>query len=191
DGVLVLWDEVYERHIVTREFVERGEAMLQRHGLAVTDLSYACGDPREPQVEQYLRQLGFPVVKINKNQQSDRALGMRRLIDLLSDDPDRGGPSLLVSRTCAKTLAEWDTLHYREGHQNEYSTGAFGKCADHAFDASRYFVTTMPEPPREKKEVDWLVEHKRRVRERRYAAYPQASGLGVGRWAATGVSPYA
>jgi hypothetical protein len=151
-GALLVWDEIYERHITTAPFVEQIGKKLGRRR---EQLDYACGDPKQPQVAHYLRHYGLNTVNINKRAQADRATGHRRLVDLLSDDPERGHPMLYVADHCKKTIAEWTHLRYREGFRNEYgTTSMLGD--DHAFDAARYFVTTMPEPKAAEPEKDWL-----------------------------------
>jgi len=158
-GALLIWDEVYERHLTTPEFVD---AITDKLGDRKKQLDYVCGDPKQPQVAQYLMRYGLNVIDVNKRAQADRAVGHRRLVDLLSDDPVRGNPNLYIADCCQKTISEWKHLRYREGFTNEYGTTSM-KGADHAFDAARYFVTTMPEPAREPQAEDWQRYVKRQL----------------------------
>jgi hypothetical protein len=178
-GALLIFDEIYERHLTSQEFVEKiGEKLVGiEHRVA-----YVCGDPKQPQVARYMADYGLSVIDINKRAQVDRAVGHRRLVDLLSVDPDRGHPMLyLAEDRCPKTIAEWNRLRYREGFSNEYGATAL-KGPDHAFDAARYGVMTLPEPDEVKTDDPdaWVrdIERKRR-------AEPWSD-----RWARTSKSPF-
>jgi hypothetical protein len=187
-GALFIWDEIYERRIVTAEFVRQIDAKLGRHR---SKLAYACGDPKQPQVAHYMREFGLPVIDVNKGAQVDRAIGHRRLVDLLSVNPDLGHPMLYLDPDrCPKTTREWQHLHYREGMKNEYSEGAF-RGADHAYDAGRYGATTRPEPDAEPERPNWLRElEQERRRELRHVAGAFNATRGLGRWQRSGRSPY-
>jgi hypothetical protein len=173
-GALLIFDEIYERHLTTPEFVDKIERKL---GKRRDQLDYACGDPKQPQVAHYLRHYGLNTINVNKRAQADRATGHRRLVDLLSDDPERGHPMLYVADCCPKTIAEWKHLRYREGFRNEYGTTAM-LGADHAFDAARYLATTMPTPPEERQEENWQVTVARQLRHERRTSHhdPWRSG---------------
>lgn len=173
-GALLIWDEIYERHLTTDDFVKQIDAKL---GARQEQLDYCCGDPKQPQVAQYMSHYGLRTINVNKRMQADRATGHRRLVDLLSDDPGRGHPMLFVAENCVKTIAEWSHLRYREGFKNEYGTTSMVG-DDHAFDAARYFTTTMPEPRAEEAEEDWQVMLRRRLRSERSVSHhdPWRSG---------------
>jgi len=181
-GALLLWDEVYERLLTTHEFVERIEEKL---GDRRDQLVYACGDPKQPQVARYLADFGFPVVDVNKKAQADRAVGHRRLVDLMSVDPVLDHPMLFVDEArCPKTVAEWRHLRYREKASNEYGESSL-EGEDHAFDAAKYFVMTRPTPEKERHDRDWVVELKQHSR-----GPQRMAARGMGRWGRTGMSPY-
>lgn len=160
DRQLVVFDEIYERHLTSESLIEKVYAKLEN---CRDQLDYVTGDPKQPQVETYLRRLGLPVIQISKRMQSDRAVGHRRIVDLLADDPLTEKPRLVFSRRCTKTLAELQQLSYREGAANEYgSTALVGR--DDAFDCLRYGVMTLPEPRKEREEKNWLSEYRDRER---------------------------
>jgi len=188
-GRLYLFDEIYERRLTTEDFTQRIEDKLRPFRKQV---AYITGDPKQPQVEHYLRRMGLSVVLVNKKAQADRAAGHRRLVDLLANRED-GIPGLLVERTnCARTIAEWNDLHYRDlgdsQHRNEYASNAIvGK--DHAFDAARYFAMTMPQFMEEDREED-AISYLKRVRRERELEQGYRSPA-IARWAQTGISPYA
>ncbi len=152
NGVLLVFDEIYENHLSTHQFVQSG---IDKLGTRIDQLAYATGDPQQPGVGALMSEAGLPIHTMNKNSQRDRAAGHRRLVDLLSVEPEKGHPMLFVGKNCVKTIAEWKTLHYKEGHRNEYGTTAISK-QDHAYDAARYGVMTRPEPSAEPEERDWL-----------------------------------
>jgi hypothetical protein len=165
-GALLIFDEIYSQKLTTDAFVK---GIHEKLGERRKQLDYCCGDPKQPQVAEYMRHYGLNTINVNKRMQADRAAGHRRLVDLLSDDPERGHPMLYVADCCPKTQTEWKHLRYREGHRNEYNEGALVG-DDHAFDAARYFVTTMPEPRAEGPEEDWQAMLKRRLHAERRAA---------------------
>jgi hypothetical protein len=187
-GALLIWDEIYERHMTTPDFVTAIVEKLDRSRM-ITSLKYVCGDPKQPQVAEYMQRNGLPVTPINKRFQADRALGQRRLIDLLQRDPDTKHAGMYVGRNCERTISEWKTLHYREKNQSEYGPSAFVG-ADHAFDAARYFVTTLPRVAEEEREEDWIEVHKRKVAARVEGKYTWENQLGLANWAHTGESPF-
>ena len=183
-GALLLWDEIYDKKQTTFEFVERIEKKLAGREHQV---GYATGDPKQPQVARYLTDFGLNVIDVDKRAQADRAVGHRRLVDLMSVDPDRNHPMLYVAKDrCPKTVTEWKHLRYKEGHTNEYGTTALAG-EDHAYDAARYFVMTRPEPERERAKPSWLREVQRKRREQGNAA----PNRGRSRWKRKGAAAYA
>ena len=177
-GALLIFDEVHERRLSTQAFVEK---VIEKLGPLESRLDYATGDPQEPQVAHFMRELGLPVIAIDKKAQRDRAAGHRRIVDLLSDDLRRGHPMLFVGSNCRHTIAEWKTLHYREGHTNEYGSTSISK-DDHHFDAVRYGVMTRPEPTIKEEERDWLREIRRRNIENSEFAGQMVSHNSTGNW---------
>lgn len=142
DGILVLFDEVYERKLTTAEFVERIESRLLQNGVKAERV---CGDPSRPEVERVLQEAGLRVYPIDKNAQRDRAAGYRRLQDLLVAGPVEGYPGIFVSERCQNTMDEWEQLTFKENFQNEYATNAIAG-EDHSTDAARYYVMSRPRP---------------------------------------------
>ena len=151
-------------------------------------VSYVTGDPKQPQVADYMNRAGLNVIDIDKKAQADRAVGHRRLVDLMSVDPNLNHPMLFVAEDrCPKTTVEWKHLRYREKMTNEYGPSAFeSKCDDHAYDAARYFVMTRPAPAKERPERDWMREAQRARR----SNLTYNATRGMGRWGRTGISPY-
>ena len=185
-GALLLWDEIYEQKMVTHEFVEKIEQKLAGYE---NQVSYVTGDPKQPQVADYMNRAGLNVIDIDKKAQADRAVGHRRLVDLMSVDPDTDHPMLFVAEDrCPKTCAEWNHLRYKEGTSNEYGVSAL-EGEDHSFDAARYFAMTRPSTAKEQPERDWVREAMREQRRNRSVSY--AGTRGMGRWQRTGQSPYA
>jgi hypothetical protein len=150
NGDLIIFDEIYERHLTTPKFV----AKIKDRMSELDDVVYVTGDPQNPQVSAIMQEEGLPVISLNKKAQRDRAAGTRRLIDLLVGSKD-GKPDLYVDSGCENTIREWNHLRFREGMRNEYSTAAI-QGDDHSFDAARYGVMTRPEPLAEYESKDWL-----------------------------------
>ena len=180
-GALLIWDEVYERLLTTHEFVERIEDKLRGR-----KPNYVCGDPKQPQVARYMQDYGMSVIDLDKKAQADRAVGHRRLVDLLSVDPARGHPMLFVAEDrCPRTLTEWNHLRYREGMKNEYSDAAL-EGDDHAYDAARYGVMTRPTVTPEKAPPDWMRQVQR---QRRQQGVSRAQTSGLASWNRRGGAP--
>lgn len=151
DGTVILYREIYESKLDPLQFVER---IATRTG--EERVEYVVGDPKRPEVERFMRELGLPVYTRGKpGEISDRAAGAMRLVDLLSDDPDLGRPKFYVLSPhggerlgCPKTLQEWKTLRRKPGvGANEWTNEAVVG-ADHSFDATRYFLMSRPRPSR-------------------------------------------
>jgi len=160
-GALIVFDEIYERHLTTFQFVDRIASKLSGRE---KNFVYATGDPKQPQVARYLTEFGLKVIDVNKKAQVDRAVGHRRLVDLMTIDPAKEHPMLFIAQDrCPKTLAEWRHLRYRPGMRDEYGSAAL-EGDDHAYDAARYFVMTRPQLEPEKREPDWVREVQRRRR---------------------------
>jgi phage terminase large subunit len=179
----LIFDEIYGRKILTHKFVEMIEEKL---GDRQDQLVYCCGDPKKPEVARYMSDYGLNVVNVNKRAQADRAVGHRRLVDLLSIDPDLEHPMLFVADNCEHTIAEWKHLRYREGMRNEYGEAAL-EGEDHAFDAAKYFVTTRPALEAEPERPDWLYEA---TQQHRRESVSHRGSRGLSRWQRTGQSPY-
>ena len=143
DGpVYFLFDEIHERHLTSERFVEAILARLSHHGL---EADFFVGDPKKPEVDRVMQDLGLPIFAMDKKAQASREAGYRRLIDTLTQGPFAGFPGLYVSSRCEKTAAEWDELHFKDGFSKEYSEQAIaGKGNDNAADAARYFLMTRP-----------------------------------------------
>jgi len=186
-GALLIFDEVYSRHLTSFEFVEQIEEKLKGR---VAD--YVCGDPKKPEVARYMQDFGMNVIDVDKGAQVDRSVGKRRLVDLCSINPDTKYPGLFVSReNCPKTIVEWETLVYKDGFRDEDASNALSG-ADHAFDAARYGVMTRPAPAREAEPPSWLHEVERERRRMHSAAGLHTGGSStLARWAASKRSPYA
>ena len=178
-GAFLLYDEIYSRKMLTHEFVEQIAKKLEGHE---SQLVYATGDPKQPQVADYMNRYGLNVIDVDKKAQADRAVGHRRLVDLMSVDPGTNHPMLFVAEDrCPKTVTEWKHLRYREKMSDEYGASAFdAKCDDHAYDAARYFAMTRPTTAREAPGRDWLAEAQRTKRAERGVTY--AGTRGMGRW---------
>jgi hypothetical protein len=186
NGILVITDEIYERHLHTAAFVEK---VLERTDEMGELFSYVVGDPSKPEVARIFRDAGLNVWDRDKNAMRDRAAGYTRLRDILTEGPVEGFPGLYVHERCEKTIAEWKHLRFKDTFANEYANGSLVG-ADHAADAARYGIMSRPLPRSEEAPRDWLKDHKRKMRERRFKSRNRHSVLGLGRWARTGVSPY-
>jgi len=167
-GALLIWDEIYSRHLLTHEFVAQIERKLEGHEDRV---EYVTGDPKQPQVADYMNRCGLRVIDVDKKAQADRAVGHRRLVDLLSVDPATNHPMLFVAGDrCPNTVAEWKHLRYRERPEGESMKNEYGISAlageDHSFDSARYFVMTRPSAPSSAPERNWLREVQRERRQR-------------------------
>jgi len=174
-GILVIFDEVYERHLTSQKFVEKIHDKLADHEGA----DYVVGDPSQPQVARIMREAGLNVWDRDKNAMRDRAAGFTRLRDLMTEGPVEGYPGLYVTANCRKTIAEWGTLRFREGCRNEFANGSFVG-ADHAADAARYGVMTRPAPQVEPDHKhDWLKAHMRKVRRRSFGSRGKLGTFGV------------
>lgn len=142
DGILVIFDEIYERKLTTQAFIDKIESVLVQHGVKA---ERCCGDPSRPEVERVMQEAGLRVYPMDKNAQRDRAAGYRRLQDLLTEGPVEGFPGIFVSEKCQQTIEEWERLSFKEQYANEYSTGSLAG-EDHAADAARYYVMSRPRP---------------------------------------------
>jgi hypothetical protein len=175
NGILVIFDEVYERHLTSQKFVEKIHDKLDAHEGA----DYVVGDPSQPQVARIMREAGLNVWDIDKNAMRDRAAGFTRLRDLLTEGPVEGYPGIYVTANCKKTIAEWGTLRFREGCRNEFANGSFVG-ADHAADAARYGIMTRPAPQHEPDtKHEWLRAHMRKVRKRKRASSGKMGTYGL------------
>lgn len=173
-----LFDEVYQSGLTSERLVAACQDLLEKHDL---EANVYAGDPRKPEVERVLRDAGLPVFAIDKNAQSDRAAGYRRLEDLLSEGPYEGFPGLYVADTCRRTIAEWETLHFRDGYRGEYAEGSL-QGADHAADMARYYLMTRPSPRAPVRRAEHPIDRFRREQRAQRAAQRYAR-LGAHRYA--------
>lgn len=163
NGILVIFDEIYEKLLTSNKLIDRIHERLEKYG----DTSYIVGDPSKPQVARIMREAGLNVWDRDKNAMRDRSAGFTRLRDLMTEGPVEGFPGLYVTANCKNTIAEWKTLRFREGCKNEFANGSFIG-ADHAADSARYFVMSRPLPSREGTDEDWIKQHLRKVKRRRF-----------------------
>jgi hypothetical protein len=163
DGLVVVFDEIYDRHLSTDLFVEAIQDKLSDHRLRA---DWATGDPSRPEVERIMRDAGLRMVTMDKNAQRDRAAGHRHLVDVLLGGPHEGFPGLYLTSDCRRTIEEWELLHYKERFSDEYGQTALSG-ADHAYDAARYFIQArakMRPPERTKDEIKRWQSMRRRER---------------------------
>jgi ssDNA-binding Zn-finger/Zn-ribbon topoisomerase 1 len=176
-GALLIFDEIYSRKLLTHEFVEQIAQKLEGRE---DQLKYATGDPKKPEVAEYMSRFGLNVIPIDKKAQAARDVGHRRLVDLMSVDPTTDHPMLFVAEDrCPKTVAEWKHLRYREKMTDEYGASAL-EGEDHAYDAARYFAMTRPAIAALAPDRDWLREAEREKRRERGVTYDGTRGMG--RW---------
>ena len=167
NGIYARFDEIYERHLSTTDFIDRLHDKLALYKIDPSRVT-ATGDPSRPEVARLLLDHGFSVVQIDKNAQRDRAAGKRRIVDLLTQGhvPMEGGggfyPGLYLTENCTHAIEEFQHLHYKEKQNNEDAPTAFAGM-DHAYDDTRYFVMSRPMPRREAQESDWLREYRRQI----------------------------
>lgn len=101
-------------------------------------------DPRKPETLKHFNRLGLPVLRVDKNRQSDRQEGYMTFADYLSDDPTLGRPKFFVMNTCPHFIDEAKLLRRKDNHVgDEFSTTAITG-ADHLMDLTRYFLTSFP-----------------------------------------------
>ena len=159
DGTSVLLDEIYETRLDPAAFVRKIHERSKARGYLPR---WYIGDPKKPEVASLLRQRGLPVFDRKKNLIADRAAGMFRVIDALSDDPHVGRPKLYVMSRCPKTIEEWKLLRRKEIRAGEFSpTSLVG--ADHAFDAARYYLMAQPKADQPRGVREEIEEHRRFV----------------------------
>lgn len=159
-GELVIFDEIYEAQLTTPELVQRTQERLESWG--IQNFAYSTGDPKKPEVAVLMREAGLNVISVNKKLQASREAGTRRLVDLMVAGPFQVEnqiirPGVYVDERCIRTIQEWENLRYREGVLDEYGNAVF-QGADHAFDAARYAVMTLPRVYSDEDDRDWLAE---------------------------------
>ena len=184
-----LFDAIYERKLTSERFADAIHRMASKNGV---EPSAYVGDPRKPEVENVFRRAGLPIVTMNKTAQSDRAAGYRRTIDAMTEGPHVGFPGIFVASHLNKVIEEFEQLHYREGHNNEYSESAI-KGADHAVDATRYFLMTNPQEGRPANREPTLDEvmRERRKRQQKSTSTDYTQRLGAHRFATPDSSRHA
>lgn len=151
DGVKVAYREVYETGMNPEAAARRAKAITEDYGERV---EFYIPDPQKPEVEDYLRQLGLPVMVPDHKAMTDRKASSMRVIDELSTDPGIGTPRLFFMDEgaghgygCPRSIKELENLRRKKGsdHLDEFAIGAL-QGADHAFDCTRYFVASQPKP---------------------------------------------
>lgn len=156
DGDCYIWDEFYEKEWLIEEICKNGKngkpsAFSKLRGRPVEQMRM---DPAAKQVKNgisnwdtYLRYLpsGFPMLEAQKSVQT----GIERVKSYLKPDK-RGKPRLYIFDTCHNLLDEIAQYRWAErtvsqqGRVNEKEEPV--KNHDHAVDALRYLIMTMPEP---------------------------------------------
>lgn len=162
EGDLYIWNEFYEKEWLIDEIVKTGKdgrpSALSK--LGTRKVEQMRMDPAAKQVknglnnwDMYLRALpsGFPMLEAQKSVST----GIERVKSYLKPDK-RGKPRLFIFDTCVNLLDEIAQYKWAErsvgqqGKLNEKEEPV--KVNDHAMDALRYLVMTLPEPTQ--KQVD-------------------------------------
>jgi PBSX family phage terminase large subunit len=156
DGDLYIWNEFYEKEWLIDEIVKTGKDGRQSalSKLGSRKVEQMRMDPAAKQVKNglnnwdiYLRALpdGFPMLEAQKSV----ATGIERVKAYMKPD-GRGKPRLYIFDTCMNLLDEIAQYKWAErpvgqqGKLNEKEEPV--KVNDHACDALRYLVMTLPEP---------------------------------------------
>jgi hypothetical protein len=175
DGAVIIYREIYAQKLNPERFVDE---ITERTEAAHERIEWAVGDPAKPEVADIMRRRGLQLIVRNKNAMRDRAAGLLQMVDYLSVDPRIGGPRLRVASEawgpgygCPKTILEWKMLR-RKHSRDEFAAGALSG-ADHAYDACRYFLQSMPRNTFVTQLGRELAEHRRWIR----AARRKRSGL--------------
>jgi phage terminase large subunit len=156
EGDLYIWNEFYEKEWLVDEIVKTGKdgrpSALSKLGNRKVEQMRM--DPAAKQVKNglnnwdfYIRALpsGFPMLEAQKSV----ATGIERVKSYLKPDA-RGKPRLYIFDTCVNLLDEIAQYKWAErsvgqqGKLNEKEEPV--KVNDHAMDALRYLVMTLPEP---------------------------------------------
>lgn len=147
-GQVCVCAEVYERKMTAMDFVARIRQKAIALGIHV---EYVVGDPKKPEVAAHMRKAGLPVWdRPDRRAISDRAASFLALADRLAIT-DSGDPGLIVLSEkageafgCPRTIRELRTLRRKSGFTGDpWGTGALVG-DDHALDALRYGVASMP-----------------------------------------------
>ncbi len=156
EGDCYIWNEFYEKEWLIEEICKNGKdgrpsAMAKLGSRTVEQMRM---DPSAKQVKNgitnwdtYLRYLppNFPMLEAQKSVQT----GIERVKSYLKPDK-RGKPRLFIFDTCVNLLDEIAQYKWAErqmsqqGKMNEKEEPV--KHNDHACDALRYLIMTMPEP---------------------------------------------
>jgi hypothetical protein len=174
NGILVIFDEIYERELTTPKFVQAVQDKMDASG---AEFAHIVGDPSKPEVARIMRDCGLRVWDYDKNAMRDRAAGKRRVVDALAEGPEPGFPGLYLTHECEKTAAEWRHLRYKKNARDEDAASAMAG-DDHAYDACRYGIMTRPTPRAEEKEEDFMAQYRRRLKARQ-----AGRGWSTPRWA--------
>ena len=160
DGSIFLASEIYERHLLTSDLVQRIDERCDYLGINVK--SY-IPDPQKPELTEIMRRLGLPIYdRMKPSELRSREAGYSELRDAIGVNPDTGRPRLMVHSSCEQTIHEWKTIRFKEGHSNEFADGAIvGK--DHATDSARHFVRSRVRGDR--REATWVDQWTRQQKE--------------------------
>lgn len=146
---IVLRKSIYEKGLVPDDVVTRVLKMVRWFEDTYDSpgmLRRLVGDPQKPEVAELFRRRGLSIWDIEPVAQRDRKAGHLELMNYLQTDPATGEPGMLVHEDNVEVIKEWRTLRRNENVRSEDSATAVTG-ADHAYDASRYFVMTRPIAP--------------------------------------------
>jgi hypothetical protein len=154
DGTVVLYDMIYERGLTPSELASKIKARqndrsywLGRHGLNPPKIEWIAGDPQNPNVRAEMRRVGLNVLVIDSKRQRDRKAGRLIFQDYLSDDPILKRPKFYAHRSCTAAIDEYRLLRRKPNRPGEEAYVG----ADHAYDATRYFLMALPKGKRHEK----------------------------------------
>lgn len=142
DGTVVLYRELYEQKMASWDFAKRIRELSEN---ARERIEWVVGDPQAPQMNEMLRRHGLPVWgEREKAATRDRQAGHARIVDLLSTDPVLKRPMLFVHQNLTRTIREWRSLRRKEGIDADVWEERAIVGADHAYDACRYLLMSLP-----------------------------------------------
>ena len=141
DGTVIVYRELYERRMASWDFAQRVREISTRAGERI---EWVVGDPQQPVMNQALRRYDLPVFDIRKAETRDRKAGHARIVDYLSHDPLIGRPMLFVHKGCERSIREWRSLRRKEGIDADVWENRAIVGDDHAYDALRYGLMSLP-----------------------------------------------